>query len=160
MTDYKNTPEGRRAAQKYADIIHLNRPDSSHPKMDLVHRAKIFSPYDALRGFDEAIERTKEEGNRVQKVLLSDEELSALSDKLGHARKGMAVSATYFLEDSDGLGNYRTAEGILTRIDPISQSLEIEERTPDTTAGKLEKVLPTVIKFHNLLNIETKSNSS
>ena len=26
-----------------------------HPAMDLVHRAKIFSPFDALRGFQEAL---------------------------------------------------------------------------------------------------------
>lgn len=160
MTDYKNTPEGRRAAQKYADIIHLDRPASSRPKMDLVHRAKIFSPYDALRGFDEAIEHTEEEGNRVQKVLLSDTELSALSDQLSCLKKGMSVSVTYFAGDADDLGNYRTAKGILKKIDPLGQTLEIEEKTPDTTGGKLEKVLPTVIEFNDLLEIKIHAVSA
>ena len=26
-----------------------------HPKMDVGHRAKIFAPFDALKGFDEAL---------------------------------------------------------------------------------------------------------
>ena len=46
MTDYKNTPEGKIVAQKYADILPLSRPEPSykHPRMTLSNRAKIFSP--------------------------------------------------------------------------------------------------------------------
>lgn len=154
MTDYENTPEGKRSARKYADIIHLERPVSKRPKMDLTHRAKIFSPYDALRGFDEAIDDTAGQSNRVQKVILSEEETSALSGKLLKVKKGMKLSAKYFAADSDGLGNYRTAEGIVSRIDPTGQTIELEENQPDTTGGKLEKVLPTVIRFDDLLDIK------
>lgn len=39
----------------YADIINMERPLSSHPKMDLGNRAKLFSSFDALRGFDLAL---------------------------------------------------------------------------------------------------------
>ena len=34
----------------YTDIIHMERPLSSHPKMDLGNRAKLFSSFDALSG--------------------------------------------------------------------------------------------------------------
>lgn len=153
MTDYKNTPEGRRTAQKYADIINLERPASKRPKMDLTHRAKIFSPYDALQGFDEAIDDTSARGRRVEKVILSEEEGAALSDRLRQIKKGMPVRAAYFAADPDGLGSYRTAEGTVTRIDPVEKTLELEEATPDTTGGKMEKILPTVIRFDDLLNV-------
>ena len=57
MADFKNTKEGRTVAQKYADILHLSRPEPpvKHPRMALSNRAKIFSPFAALRGFDDEI---------------------------------------------------------------------------------------------------------
>lgn len=57
MADFKNTKEGRNVAQKYADILHLSRPEPpvKYPRMALSNRAKIFSPFAALRGFDDEI---------------------------------------------------------------------------------------------------------
>lgn len=155
MNDYKNTPDGKRTAIKYADIINLNRPASSRPKMDLTQRAKIFSPYDALRGFDEAIDSANQKSGRVQKVLLSEEEKKLLSDRLLRIRKGMMVTIQYFDADPDGLGTCKTANGAVTKLDPVRKTIEIQERTPDTTGGKLEKVLPTVIRFDDLLTVDS-----
>lgn len=149
--DYKNTPEGRRTAQKYADIINLKRPASSRSKMDLTQRAKIFSPFDALRGYDETINEADAKSRRVQKKILSEGELGVLSDKLLQIRKGMTLTVEYF--DSDGMGNYRTAYGTVLAIDPVRRTLKIEERQPDTTAGKLEKVLPTEITVPTIADI-------
>ena len=52
MTDWKDTPEGRAAAQKYGDSLPLSRPEPSrkHPRMPLGSRAKIFSPFAAPGG--------------------------------------------------------------------------------------------------------------
>lgn len=57
MADFRNTKEGRNVAQKYADILHLCRPEPpvKYPRMALSNRAKIFSPFAALRGFDDEI---------------------------------------------------------------------------------------------------------
>lgn len=153
MKDYKNTPEGKRTAIKYADIIHMNRPASTRPKMDLIQRAKIFSPYDALRGFDEAIDSANERNRRVHKILLSDEQKSLLSDKLLQLRKGMLISVKYFDADSDGLGTYRTVKGTVLKIDSVRRTLAIKEASPDTAGGKFEKILPTVIQFSDLIAI-------
>ena len=65
MEDYKNSPAGREAARKYADIIGLERPQSEeslrrHPRMPLDNRAKIFSPFAAVRGYDEPIAKEME----------------------------------------------------------------------------------------------------
>ncbi|RRF96835.1 MAG: hypothetical protein DUD27_02745 [Lachnospiraceae bacterium] len=52
----KTTPTGIATAAKYADIIAMPRPELHHQRMDILNRAKIFAPFDALRGFDEEID--------------------------------------------------------------------------------------------------------
>lgn len=63
MAHAKDTPEGRAVAEKYGDILPLSRPEPSrkHPRMALGNRAKIFSPFAALRGFDEELSRERSE---------------------------------------------------------------------------------------------------
>ena len=93
MADFKNTKEGRNVAHKYADILHLGRPEPpvKHPRMALSNRAKIFSPFAALRGFDDEISSEGASKLLVKKVELSDEEKNNLSDKLLQVKKGMKV---------------------------------------------------------------------
>lgn len=100
MADFRNTKEGRNVAQKYADILHLSRPEPSvkHPRMALSNRAKIFSPFAALRGFDDEISSEGASKLLVKKVELSDEEKDALSDKLLQVKKGMKVVVRYLCE--------------------------------------------------------------
>ena len=50
---------------KYDDIINLKRPEHNgdafsykHPKMSRENRAKIFAPFAALKGYEEAIDDT------------------------------------------------------------------------------------------------------
>ena len=40
----------------YDDIIGWERPVSNRPRMDVSDRAKIFMPFAALKGYDEAID--------------------------------------------------------------------------------------------------------
>lgn len=69
---YKDTPLCRETARKYADILELERPQSAeslrkHPRMSLQNRAKIFSPFAALRGYDDQLaEAAEEENSRTQ----------------------------------------------------------------------------------------------
>ncbi|WP_347070403.1 hypothetical protein [Faecalibacterium taiwanense] len=49
MENYKNSKIGLETAQKYGDIIEMERPQTEeslrkHPRMTLQNRAKIFSP--------------------------------------------------------------------------------------------------------------------
>ena len=59
--DYKWTAAGRSVASKYSDIIDLPRPELHHQRMDILNRAKIFAPFDALRGFEEEIKEVDKE---------------------------------------------------------------------------------------------------
>ena len=53
----QNTPESRAAWEKYGDILTLERPapPARHPRMPAASRAKLFSPFAALRGFDDEL---------------------------------------------------------------------------------------------------------
>ena len=55
MMNYKNTPEGKAVQYKYADLLPLSRPEPIKPRMNISNRAKIFSPFAALRGYEDGI---------------------------------------------------------------------------------------------------------
>ena len=93
MADCKNTKEGRIVVQKYSDILHASRPEPphKHPRMPITNRAKIFSPFAALRGFDDEISNEGATKLLVKKIELSDGEKNNLSDKLLQVKKGMKL---------------------------------------------------------------------
>ena len=129
MENYKNSKTGQETARKYADILHMERPQSKeslrkHPRMTLQNRAKIFSPFAALRGYDEQLAEEKQRTERVTKRILTEEEMSDLADKLMQVTKGMTITVRYFVEDTahpeiPAVGNYVTLTGRVESIDPI-----------------------------------------
>ena len=101
MENYKNSKIGRETAQKYGDILKMERPQTEeslrkHPRMTLQNRAKIFSPFSPLRGYDEQLAAEKQRTERVTKRILTEEEMSALSDRLMQVTKGMTITVRYF----------------------------------------------------------------
>ena len=135
MENYKTSKTGLETARKYADILHLERPQTEeslrkHPRMTLQNRAKIFSPFAALRGYDEQLADEKQRTERVTKRSLTEEEMSDLSDKLMQVTKGMTVTVRYFVEDTahpevPAVGNYVTLTGKVDAIDPVFRTLQI-----------------------------------
>ena len=148
MENYKNSKIGQENAQKYGDIIEMERPQTEeslhkHPRMTLQNRAKIFSPFAALRGYDEQLAAEKQRTERVTKRILTEEEMSALSDRLMQVTKGMSITVRYFKEDTahpevPAVGNYITLTGKAENIDTVFHILQINK---------------TVIPFENLLEI-------
>ena len=138
------------AAEKYADIINLPGPQHSelflrrHPRMPLSQRAKIFKPFAALEGFDQAV-RNKDIPYEPRREL-DPEEKEALNLRLSRlaqlARNGKAVrenpitvKVEYFevctdrWNDAYGRdGLYKTLTGRLCRVDPVRQEIIIEDR--------------------------------
>ena len=135
MENYKNSKAGRETAQKYGDILEMERPQTEeslrkHPRMTLQNRAKIFSPFSPLRGYDEQLAAEKQRTERVTKRILTEEEISALSDRLMQVTKGMTITVRYFKEDTDhpevpAVGNYITLTGKADRIDPVFRTLQV-----------------------------------
>ena len=77
MLGYMPVPENF----KYADVLRQGRPMHErrdifavkHPAMPLGKRAKIFSPFDALKGYDEAIAAKLAEHNAMYEGRSSDD---------------------------------------------------------------------------------------
>lgn len=147
MADFKNTKEGRNVAQKYADILHLSRPEPpvKHPRMALSNRAKIFSPFAALRGFDDEISSEGASKLLVKKVELSDEEKNTLSDKLLQVKKGMMKTA-------ESTGKYISLTGTVVMIDPVYRELKVMQDS-DRKAMGIEKELPVIIPFGGIIEL-------
>ena len=116
-----------------------------HPKMLLGQRAKIFSPFSALKGFEEAIEEKLE--RYVEKRELTEEEQEQLESTLALLRERtrslrlvkespVIASVTYYVPCPDEnheayglLGSYETLTGVVQRVDPVlTGTLRIDDR--------------------------------
>ena len=138
---------------KYKDVFLHGRPQHQkfddfwikHPPMDTRHRAKIFSPFDALAGFDEAI--SSKLILYTEQRSLSDEEkekidaaLAALHSLTYNSRVARLnrpqATVTYFIPCSDphsewyGVGGtYQTVTGTVLKVDSlISRTLLINDQ--------------------------------
>ena len=119
-----------------------------HPRMDLGQRAKIFSPFAALKGFEQAIEEKLE--LYEEKRELNEEEQERLERALALLRERtrslrlvradpVTVSVTYYVPCRDenheayGLrGRYETLTGVVRKGDPErTGTLRIDETEID-----------------------------
>ena len=83
----------------YSDIIHMERPVPLRPKMDLGNRAKIFSSFDALRGFDLALLTKQVEQELKIRITLMDDAQELLDRKLHMIQPGTKVTKDEHLPD-------------------------------------------------------------
>ena len=92
---------------------------------------------------DEQLAAEKQRTERVPKRILTEEEISALSDKLMKVTKGMTITVRYFKEDTahpevPAVGNYITMTGKADRIDPVFRTLQMGD---------------TVVPFEDLVEV-------
>ena len=137
----------------YREVFSRGRPrhrryDSfwiRHPPMDPGHRAKIFAPFDALRGFDARIwskevlfsdqpvlsEDQKEELNKTLSILRS---LTYNGNAFRKNRPSVCITWFEPCTDPDHFayghqGKCITITGIVSRIDPeLSQTITVDEQ--------------------------------
>lgn len=153
---------------KYLDVFLRGRPQHErydrfsikHPKMDPGKRAKIFAPFDALRGFSELV-ASKTVAYEPRREL-ADEDRLELSRKLAVLRNltytsrqarinRVTVTATYFAVCANFnhygygvLGQTKTVSGICWKVDPdITRTILIGD---------------TLLAFDDLLELRCKEN--
>lgn len=158
---------------KYMDAFLKGRPKHEkfdafwrkHPTMDFGHRAKIFSPFDALKGFDEAI--GSKEVRYVDKTILDEDSQRDLNRKLsilhGYTFNGrmarankIMVTVEYFVPCSDESnfafdleqGRYEKISGMVMSVDEVQETITLQGET-----GK------AVIDFSDILDIEPERAS-
>ena len=151
--NYKNTPMGKAVQKKYADILHGSRPEPSyrHPRMTLSNRAKIFSPFAALRGYEEEIAAEGEEHLKVTKIELSEEDKGKLSDKLLQVKKGMEVTVCFFEADDVEPAIFDTPAEPARSATHLGNYRELKINTGDKNV--LGKELPVTIHFDDILDL-------
>lgn len=112
--------------------------------MLMSNRAKIFSPFAALRGYEDEIAsegRDHLKGNRIE---LSEEGKQALNQTISQLRKGQSVKVQYFTD-----GYYENIAGILDAVNVINKELRIYTGFINDTGKELQ----TIIVFEDILEI-------
>ena len=117
-------------ATAYRDMIHLSRPISRHPKMSVENRAKLFTPFSALRGFDIEILTTEQDRLLVPQIMLSADQRAAIWRTLNALQKGDWVTVTHFqpVKSLNGqpVGEYTLSTGVVKKVDDVEQLLVLE----------------------------------
>lgn len=88
--------------------------------MNKVARAKQFLPFDALKGFQEALR--EKEIEYEEKRELSEEVLIELNNKFNQIENGKYVKLKYYK-----YGKYSEIKGIVTNIDYIKKKIQINK---------------------------------
>lgn len=118
------------AAALYQDIIHLSRPLSKHPKMAVANRAKLFSPFAALRGFDIEILTQEQDRLLVPQISLASDREEEIYRVLNGLHQGDWATVTYFVPvkhiAQQLLGEYTVVSGEVKRVDDVEQLLVLE----------------------------------
>ncbi len=129
------------AEELYKDIIHMERPRNAdvmrkHPPMDLSARAKIFSPFAAVRGHDDRLRMEDEKLALAERREFSEEDAARLSEKMSSLKKRMEVTVTYFLpcNDDPGRGIYTKATGQFVETNTALGILRISMAPTDRLA--------------------------
>ena len=115
--------------------------------MEAGRRAKIFAPFDALRGFSDAVSAREisyepfraPDTERMEILSRKLALLLPLVENSGLARKNQVrLEVTYFcpcedpdIENHEFLGRYRTLEGRLKKIDPVRFQLQLDDQLID-----------------------------
>lgn len=153
---------------RYADVLRRGKPVHSvndtfavrHPAMALGKRAKIFSPFDALKGFTEAVESKDE--LYVERCELSDDEYAALDRKIsclleiirnGRTARENMVSAvvTHFVPCVDESNEAYGCRGKYIRTKGVVSCIDAAVRKTMTVGGK-------PICFEDILCIEIQQS--
>ena len=94
---------------------------SRRGKMDIADRAKQFMPFDALKGFREAL--LEKERIMIPKKECSEEHNKELDMELSQMQKEDTIVLEYFEH-----GEYIRMEGMISRIDKYNRKLEIANK--------------------------------
>ena len=94
--------------------------------MPLSERAKIFIPFDPLKGYREMLEERERERLVVDRVDLSDEQREELSARVRALEPGDMVAVTHYVD-----GRYERRVGCVTSVSLADAELSVVgERIP------------------------------
>ena len=89
-------------------------------KMKISDRAKIFAPYDALKGFKEMLR--EQELPKEEKKALSEEQFIELNNTLLTLEKGMVIGVKHYNHIES---KYEVTEGVFVKLDQVYKCIYI-----------------------------------
>ena len=114
----------------YQDILYCSRPVSRHPKMSIENRAKLFTPFSALRGFDIEILTQEQDRLLMPQISLASDREEEIYRVLNGLHQGDWATVSYFIPvktiDNQTLGEYTMVSGEVKRVDDAEQLLVLE----------------------------------
>ena len=114
----------------YQDILYCSRPVSRHPKMSIENRAKLVTPFSALRGFDIEILTQEQDRLLVPQISLASDREEEIYRVLNGLHQGDWATVTYFVPvkhiAQQLLGEYTVVSGEVKRVDDVEQLLVLE----------------------------------
>ena len=114
----------------YQDILYCSRPVSRHPKMSIENRAKLFTPFSALRGFDIEILTQEQDRLLMPQISLASDREEEIYRVLNGLHQGDWATVTYFVPvkhiAQQLLGEYTVVSGEVKRVDDVGQLLVLE----------------------------------
>lgn len=114
----------------YQDILYCSRPVSRHPKMSIENRAKLFTPFSALRGFDIEILTQEQDRLLMPQISLASDREEEIYCVLNGLHQGDWATVTYFVPvkhiAQQLLGEYTVVSGEVKRVDDVEQLLVLE----------------------------------
>lgn len=114
----------------YQDILYCSRPVSRHPKMSIENRAKLFTPFSALRGFDIEILTQEQDRLLVPQISLASDQEEEIYRLLNGLHQGNWATVSYFIPvktiGNQTLGEYTMVSGEVKRVDDVEQLLVLE----------------------------------
>ena len=90
------------------------------PKMPIKERAKIFAPFDALKGFREMLNEA--EIIKEDKKELSEDQINYLSSIICQLEFGMMIEVTYYVEKE---ACYQKIIGVFTKLDTVYKKITV-----------------------------------
>ena len=93
---------------------------NARPKMSMSNRAKQFAPFDALKGFQEALR--KKEKMPVPKKELAEEKAEEINEKLKQLTIGKLITVVYYND-----GEYIQLTGTVVKIEKNKKYLQMAE---------------------------------
>lgn len=131
-----------KVTHKYDDIIHMEYPLQNadkikHPRMSKEDRAKIFAPFAALKGYEDAI--ALKQKIVVPRIELSEEAKEYLDIQLTKIERLLAkgqhpvITVIFFQREKDKVyfedsGEYIQFTGMVAKLDLTSRILQIVEK--------------------------------
>ena len=114
----------------YQDILYQQRPLSRHPKMSVENRAKLFTPFSALRGFDIEILTQEQDRLLMPQISLASDREEEIYRVLNGLHQGDWATVSYFIPvktiGNQTLGEYTMVSGEVKRVDDVEQLLVLE----------------------------------